>query len=136
MPKDFAKAAKWSRKAADQGSAVAQGLLGEMYSSGQGVTQDYAKAVKWLRKAADQGFVPAQLDLAAVYSHGLGVPKDYAETAKWLHKAADKGSTTAQDEIQPRVHVRHGQRRGAELCKGAYVVQPCRCRRSDFWDIS
>jgi hypothetical protein len=52
---DYAKAVKWYRKAAEQGSASSQSNLGSMYFNGQGVTQNYVKAVKWWRKAAEQG---------------------------------------------------------------------------------
>ena len=55
MPQDYTQAAKWYRKAADQGNADAQPNLGLMYEKGQGVPQDYAQAVSWYRKAADQG---------------------------------------------------------------------------------
>ena len=40
-PQDHQEAAKWLRKAAEQGVAVAQNLLGSMYRSGEGVPQDY-----------------------------------------------------------------------------------------------
>ncbi len=55
VARDNAEAAKWYRKAAEQGDAGAQFNLGVMYGGGQGVPQDYAEAVKWFRKAADQG---------------------------------------------------------------------------------
>ena len=55
VPQDYAEAAKWYRKAAEQGYADAQNNLGMMYVNGQGVPQDYAEAAKWTRKAADQG---------------------------------------------------------------------------------
>ena len=50
-----ATAAKWYRKAAEQGHAQAQFNLGVMYHRGKGVDQSHATAVKWYRKAADQG---------------------------------------------------------------------------------
>ena len=49
---DYAEAAKWFRKAAEQGFAAAQNNPGMMYKEGRGVRQDYAEVVKWLRKAA------------------------------------------------------------------------------------
>ena len=56
----YEKAAKWYRKAADQGFAEAQFDLGLMYAYGLGVTQSYPKAAKWWRKAAEQGYAMAQ----------------------------------------------------------------------------
>ena len=46
---DYVEAAKWYRKAAEQGHVLAQTLLGKMYQQGVGVTQDYAESVKWFR---------------------------------------------------------------------------------------
>ena len=55
VTQDYATAAGWLRKAAEQGLPFAQTLLGFIYANGQGVAQDYAAAVSWYRKAADQG---------------------------------------------------------------------------------
>lgn len=52
---DFAKAYQEFRKAAEQGCAEAQTLLGFMYYFGQGVANDDVEAAEWLRKAAKQG---------------------------------------------------------------------------------
>ena len=43
------------RKAAEQGDASAQLMLGLMYYNGIGVTQDLFEAAFWLRRAAEQG---------------------------------------------------------------------------------
>src|SRR5262249_41104898 len=45
-----AEAAKWFRKAADQGKAQAQTSLGCMYQAGWGVAQNDTEAVKWFQK--------------------------------------------------------------------------------------
>ena len=47
FPKDFALAANWFRKAAEQGDAYSQCNLGALYANGQGVPQDYAEAYFW-----------------------------------------------------------------------------------------
>jgi TPR repeat protein len=51
VPKDFAEAVKWYRKAAEQGHVGAQFNLGIMYRKGEGVPQDDAEAAKWFRMA-------------------------------------------------------------------------------------
>lgn len=51
FPKDYAEAAKWSRKAADQGNSSGQLNIGLMYYTGRGLPQDKAEAKKWLRLA-------------------------------------------------------------------------------------
>ena len=47
-------AVAWYRKAADQGFASAQGVLGEMYRDGLGVPQDYVRAQMLLNLAASR----------------------------------------------------------------------------------
>ena len=52
---DYAVAAQWFRKAADQGNARAQGNLGVMYADGQGVPKDYVQAYMWFNLGAAGG---------------------------------------------------------------------------------
>src|SRR5437762_3316950 len=82
VPKDFSKAAKWFRKAAEQNNAAAQCNLGISYASGQGVAKDGVEAAKWFRKAAEQNYADAQFRLGVFYHEGLGVAKDYTEAVK------------------------------------------------------
>jgi uncharacterized protein len=88
VPQDYAAAAAWYRKAADQGDASAQNNLGFMYHRGRGVPQDYAAAAVWYRKAADQGNASAQNDLGFMYGEGRGVPQDYVQAHMWFDIAA------------------------------------------------
>ena len=66
VPQDYAQAASWFRKAAEQGLADAQNILGSMSERGWGVTQDFVEAHKWLNLAASRA--------SAVYQ------RTYAET--------------------------------------------------------
>ncbi len=54
MAQDYAQALKWCRKAAEQGHADAQYILGFMYETGEGVTQDYTQAYMWYNLAIAQ----------------------------------------------------------------------------------
>jgi TPR repeat protein len=49
------EAVKWFLKAAEQGNAGAQFVLGVNYENGYGVTRSNSEAVKWYQKAAKQG---------------------------------------------------------------------------------
>ena len=90
------EAAKWYRKAAEQGYAEAQFYLGLCYYYGNGVIQDKAEAIKWYLKAADQGDVKACGNLADCYAKGEGVPQDKAESVKWYRKIAEHGDAGIQ----------------------------------------
>ena len=61
---DYEEAVYWLRKAANQGHATAQALLGAMYYEGAGVVKNYEEAVYWLREAANQGHEKAKKALA------------------------------------------------------------------------
>ena len=97
VPKDDAKSARWCRRAAEQGHAAAQVMLGSKYEIGDlGMRQDYAEAVWWYRRAAEQGYAPGQFALAGQYREGLGVPQDYTEAVQWYRRAAEQGHPNAQ----------------------------------------
>ena len=76
VPRDDVVAAKWLRRAADQGRVVAQTVLAAMYIAGRGVVKSDTEAVTWERKAADQGYAAAQSMLGSAYEE--------AEAARWL----------------------------------------------------
>ena len=97
---NYTEAAKWFRKAADQGHADAQYGLGMFYNEGIGVPKNYTEAVKWYRKAAEQGLAEAQYGLGLCYYNGWGVPKNYAEAVKWLRKSAQQGDADAQKVLK------------------------------------
>jgi hypothetical protein len=94
VPKDYAAAARYYRKAADQGYIPAQYNLAYLYENGLGVKQDYAQAAAWYRKAADQGDPEAQNNLGTLYSTGQGVPRNDGEAVKLYRSAA------AQDDLE------------------------------------
>jgi hypothetical protein len=96
VPQDYAQAAVWWRKAAEQGIGQAQSNLGVLYFNGQGVPQDNAQAAFWYRKAADQCDADAQHNLGLLYYAGKGVPQDHAQAAAWLRKAAEQGHAPSQ----------------------------------------
>jgi TPR repeat protein len=74
VEKDEAEAVQWYRKAAEQGAAIAQNNLGEMYRIGRGVEQDDAEAVMWYQKAADQGNEGAKKRLEELKARRIGLP--------------------------------------------------------------
>jgi uncharacterized protein len=95
-PKNLQEAAKWYRKAADQGHAEAQYRYAYLLDKGSGVKKNPAEAAKWFRMAAEQGFAAAQVKIAQAYHEGRGVPKDYAKAVDWLEQAAENGDAWGQ----------------------------------------
>ena len=95
IEKDSAEAAKWFRKAAEQGVAGAQFNLALMYASGDGVPANSAEAARWCRMAAEQGLTAAQDRLGAMYFQGDGLPRDEMEALVWFNVAARSGNPEA-----------------------------------------
>ena len=96
MKQDFTPAARWYRKAADQGDANAQYNLGLSYANGRGAKQDFGEAARLYRKAADQGYANAHFNLSAKYANGQGVKQDFGKAERWLRKAAYQGNENAK----------------------------------------
>jgi TPR repeat protein len=101
---DYAQAAEWYRKAAEQNHSLAQFNLGMMYARGQGVTRDPIQSRMWFDKAAQQGDAGAQFVLgdscqrASLEPMPENASESRIEAYKWFCLAAAqgyKGSQTA-----------------------------------------
>ena len=99
VPKDYAEAIKWYRKAAEHGIAQSQHNIGLFYLQGEGVPKDYAETVKWFRKAAEQGHAQSQANLGVMYYNGNGVPKDLVQAHVWWNIAGANGNEDAKKNL-------------------------------------
>jgi hypothetical protein len=125
--RDYAQAAEWYHKAADQSHSLAQFNLGMMYAHGQGVTRDAAQSVMWYGRAARQGDAGAQFNLgeschrASLQGERKDAPESRIEAYKWYRLAAAQGyqdSETAYTTLtinMTREDVAVGNRRVAEF---------------------
>lgn len=85
---DYNTAARLLLPQAERGNARAQGMVGFMYATGQGLPQAYDAAGYWYRLAAEQGDTTSQYLLGLAYDKGQGVPQDDVAAYKWLNLAA------------------------------------------------
>ena len=120
---DFVKALKEWRPLAEQGNAMAQSALGDVYALGQGLPQDYAEAAHWYRLAAEQGLNGAQASLGAMDAEGAGLPQDYIKAHMWPNIAAANGldATSMRDNIAKQMtqtDISEAQQR-ATACMGS-----------------
>ena len=125
--RDYAQAAEWYHKAADQSHSLAQFNLGMMYAQGQGVTRDAAQSVRWFGRAAQLGDAGAQFNLgeschrASLQGERKDAPESRIEAYKWYRLAAAQGyedSETAYTTLtlnMTREDVADGNRRVAEF---------------------
>ena len=96
---DPVEAAKWCRKAAEQGLPRAMKSLAGSYRDGDGVEQDESAMVIWLRKAAGLDDADAQCELSIYLSQNGTTDAERAEADKWLRKAATLGQPIAQANL-------------------------------------
>ncbi len=92
--RDYQRAAIAFRSLADQGSAIAETMLGVIYARGQGVAPDPATAAGYWLRAASRGYAPAQLAFARALASGAGVTRD-PEAAWVLASLAARGGDAA-----------------------------------------
>ena len=101
---DFAEAAKWYRKAAEQGDPMALGMLGWLYATGRGVDKDLKTAVEWFRKGAAQGNAEALFGMGFSLLESWLEPydedKDWETVVDWYAKAADSGLKHELPELE------------------------------------
>lgn len=96
----YQEAAKWFRRAAEQGDPEAQHELGLMLHYGRHIGRDCQEGVQWLMRASEHAQVyvgsAACLYLGAIYEDGDGVAQDYREARKWYRRAAELGDEVGQ----------------------------------------
>ena len=90
---------KYFEKAANQGLADSQYLLGLYYIEGKGVEQNEQKAAYWWEKAANQGHAKAQFNFAVCYENGKGVKKSRDQALYWYTQAKENGNKEAKKII-------------------------------------
>jgi TPR repeat protein len=95
-PANYPDAMRWYERAAGEGVADAQFLLGRMLETGRFRPRDTAAAAGWYEKAASQGHALAQFRLGTMYEAGFGVAADPATAARWYRKAAAQGMAEAR----------------------------------------
>ncbi|MCL2075990.1 MAG: sel1 repeat family protein [Betaproteobacteria bacterium] len=101
VPQDARQAVNWFQKAAEQGHADSQYLLGLfMYSGGVSVRQDVRQAVNWFQKAAEQGHAHAQHNLGYIYHTGRGMPQDIVLAYALYRLAESGGDDRAENSLE------------------------------------
>ncbi|KZK70918.1 hypothetical protein A1L58_11745 [Shewanella baltica] len=91
VEKDQTRALAWFLKAAEQGSDIAEKIVGDTYNFGYGVPIDWSKAHFWYLKSARQGNLEAQKALGFLYVLGQGTEQDFKNGYAWFSIAATGG---------------------------------------------
>ena len=115
---NMTEAVKWYRKAAKQGSEMAQCNLGKLYEFGQGVSQNTEEAKRWFMLAAEQNCDEAvkvldivfdRCDIEAMYKRGNAymtgdesqdIEQVDAMAEVWYRRAAIRGHAKASVQLE------------------------------------
>lgn len=105
---EYVQAHRMLAPLADAGDAVAQEILGVMYSRGEGIARDDAVALHWFTLAAEAGRPEAQFELGLIYRDGAGVAADGNTAMVWFRRAAEQGKTDAYNAVAELYLGQHG----------------------------
>ena len=96
-PKQFAK---WTKKASDQGNAVAQASLGMALIMGRGVPENKTQGIQLLKESAGRSNPAGMYGLGVCLINGNGIKKDVKQGVKLIKSAANSGFQAAVEWIQ------------------------------------
>jgi TPR repeat protein len=96
VPHDEAEAFHWFQESAQDGEAVAQYWLANLYGRTTNANADPAQSMRWYGEAARQGNRMAMNNLAVAHAEGIGTEKNMGEAAHWFGEAAAHGYIVAQ----------------------------------------
>lgn len=91
VPADKNQGVIYILKAAEAGMPAAENLMGNLYTTGDGVTKNLAQAAEWYKKAAYQGYVEGMWNYGNVLKNGTGLDQNYDEALFWMSEAAPLG---------------------------------------------
>ena len=106
----YTEAAKWLRKAADQGNHNSMGAAGRLFVEGRGVPRDLKRGMRYLRQGAEcpniGGNESCAPDLAAIFEEGKLVPRNdeqaYYSLGLCIAKCVDDGGLERRPEFVAR----------------------------------
>lgn len=122
VPKDAARAAHWTRRAAEAGNARAQANLGLLHLNGIGFRQSDFEAAIWLKQAAAKGNAGAQNTLGVLVAEGRGVPRDYQLARKLFDAAIRGGEVAAANNLAQMIEQGQGEKPDLKAALGLYEI--------------
>jgi TPR repeat protein len=110
---------EWCSKAAMQGHAEAQSLIGTMYAAGRGTQQNEASARKWRGMASNQGNANAQFVFDTFYPDPVNGPRFPKGVAPSIVKfMGDLAEVERLQSLQNRHERRAARRRNRQRRAG------------------
>ena len=98
--KQWAEAARWFSRSAEQGHPQGMSQLALLHFHGRGVARDRVRAFHLMLQSARNGNMTAQYNVGLMYERGAGTASDVAKARQWLQRAADKGDQDARERLR------------------------------------
>jgi TPR repeat protein len=116
-----ADAFAFAQRAAAQGYAPAQVLIGEMYERGVGgLAQDYDQAMQWYARAERSGSAAGTRAIGGLYESGGGVAQDYSQARLRYEQASERGDGEASHRLAGLMERGLGGARDMERARALY----------------
>ncbi len=119
VPKNRDEAFNLFRKAAVQGDAKSQGIVGFLYLNGAFGKRDIHEAIRMLTLSAEQGFIPAMRTLGMIYAKGDGVEANMNKALSYNRRAAELGDAESQGLMAALLMQTNPEAHADELCMWA-----------------
>jgi TPR repeat protein len=110
-----------AQRAAAQGFAPAQVLIGEMYERGLGgFAQNYDQAMQWYARAERSGSAAGTRAIGVLYESGGGVAQDYSQARLRYEQASERGDGEASHRLARLMERGLGGERDIERARALY----------------
>jgi hypothetical protein len=121
-PVDHSEAARWFRRAAEQGFSPAEFAYALSCANGDGVSRNLSEAATWYARAAKHGHSASMNNLAIQYEDGRGVARDYSRARQLYQQAVSAGYTPAATNLaRLLISGTAGTADAAEICSWLMV---------------
>lgn len=118
----YKEAFKAIQRLAREGSYPAQGILGLMYSKGDGVAADQAEALRWLTLAAEGRDQEALNWLGGMHAKGIGVAADPVKAAEFYRRSAEEGSAAGANNLAMALEEGRGVAKDLDAARRYYEI--------------
>ena len=128
--KQWAEAARWFRRSAEQGHPVGWYQLGLAHYRGRGVARDRGRAFELILRAAHSGDASAEYGVGLLYQRGHGTARDVGEGETMVSAGCGQGARggTGKTELPRHGIDRWGNRARHGHASGQAVERACRAR--------
>lgn len=134
--KRYTEAVDYCLDLANQGSPLANNVLGLMYLNGFGRAQDFQNAYRHFLIASDAGYAVSSFHIGEMFEYGMGTQKNIPKALDWYDLATKQGYFSAsQSALILRQELENSKRDSGDVNKDNFsylAVLSCNIRGQHF----